>query len=302
MVWFKVDDSFYDHPKTEELSDSAIALWTRAGSYCARHLTDGFISHRKADRMCDNPATAITELVDAGLWERESDGYRFHDWHEYQPTREEALAASKAKSVGGAVGNHRRWHVERGRVDPQCPYCADPHRSTDRITDQLTESLPNHPTRPDPTSLPSEDLFGASPEAPPSDDEKPSKKTSSKRASRLPEDFQVTAEMVAWAGKNAPNVDGRLETQKFCNYWHAKSGKDATKLDWIRTWKNWMLTAEERASRFTINAPYRSQTPNSNAPRSIPADETCPKHRGHRAGKCGLCRAEAHGVRQGVGA
>lgn len=150
MVWFKVDDSFYDHPKTEELSDSAIALWTRAGSYCAKHLTDGFISHRKADRMCDSPAIAITELLDAGLWERAADGYRFHDWHEYQPTREEALATSKAKSVGGAVGNHRRWHVERGKVDPECPYCSNSHRSTDRITDQSSESLPNRPTRPDP--------------------------------------------------------------------------------------------------------------------------------------------------------
>jgi len=153
MVWFKVDDSFYDHPKTEELSDSAVALWTRAGSYCAKHLTDGFITHRKADRMCDNPATAITELVEAGLWEKDADGYRFHDWHEYQPTREEALATSKAKSLGGAVGNHRRWHVERGKPDPECPYCKAEHRSTDRITDQSTESPPIPPTRPDPTYI-----------------------------------------------------------------------------------------------------------------------------------------------------
>lgn len=82
MVWFKVDDSFYDHPKAEDLSDSAVALWARAGSYCARHLTDGFVSHRKAARMCDNPESAISELVAAGLWEKDADGYRFHDWRE----------------------------------------------------------------------------------------------------------------------------------------------------------------------------------------------------------------------------
>lgn len=52
--------------------------------------------------------------------------------------------------------------------------------------------------------------------------------------------------MVAWARANVPNVDGRRETEKFRNYWRAKAGREAVKLDWIATWKNWMLTAAER--------------------------------------------------------
>jgi hypothetical protein len=32
---------------------------------------------------------------------------------------------------------------------------------------------------------------------------------------------------------------------KFCNYWQAKSGKDATKLDWDKTFKNWVLQEKE---------------------------------------------------------
>lgn len=63
---------------------------------------------------------------------------------------------------------------------------------------------------------------------------------------RLPEDFAVTAEMVAWARENAPHVDGKRETERFCDYWHAKPGKDGRKLDWVKTWKNWMRTAEDR--------------------------------------------------------
>ncbi len=31
MVWFKIDDGFWSHPKVLELSDAAVALWTRAG-------------------------------------------------------------------------------------------------------------------------------------------------------------------------------------------------------------------------------------------------------------------------------
>jgi hypothetical protein len=53
--------------------------------------------------------------------------------------------------------------------------------------------------------------------------------------------------MVAWARANAPGIDGQRETLKFINYWQAKSGKDATKVDWPATWRNWMLNATERA-------------------------------------------------------
>jgi len=73
----------------------------------------------------------------------------------------------------------------------------------------------------------------------------------SKRGTRIPDDFAntITAEMVAWAKEKCPHVDGRLETEKFVNYWQAKAGRDACKLDWEKTWKNWMLTAEEHAGR-----------------------------------------------------
>jgi hypothetical protein len=49
--------------------------------------------------------------------------------------------------------------------------------------------------------------------------------------------------MRAWAATKAPNTDLGLETDKFINYWVAKSGKDATKLDWVATWRNWILNS-----------------------------------------------------------
>lgn len=66
------------------------------------------------------------------------------------------------------------------------------------------------------------------------------------RGTRLPTDFAVTAEMVDWARERVPHVDGRLETEKFINHWRSKTGRDATKLDWAATWRNWMLNAAER--------------------------------------------------------
>lgn len=134
MPWFKVDDSFYDHPKIFDAPDCVVALWVRAGSWSARNLQDGFVPSSLPARLCDDPETAVQGLLDRGLWRRAKGGYQFHDWSDYQPTREEALAAQSRKSAGGQLGNHRRWHVARGVVDPTCRYCAPSHsdRSTDR--------------------------------------------------------------------------------------------------------------------------------------------------------------------------
>jgi hypothetical protein len=59
--------------------------------------------------------------------------------------------------------------------------------------------------------------------------------------------------MIEWARVHTPNV-GRAETDKFRDYWSAKAGKDATKLDWVATWRNWMREAEQRAARGLVHA------------------------------------------------
>jgi hypothetical protein len=89
--------------------------------------------------------------------------------------------------------------------------------------------------------------------------------------------------MVAWARERVPTVDGRVETEKFVNYWRGKAGKDATKLDWPATWRNWMLNAAERNG---------ARASPSNAPKSIPPAERCEKHPNYRRDRCGPCRSE----------
>jgi hypothetical protein len=85
-----------------------------------------------------------------------------------------------------------------------------------------------------------------------------------KQGTRLPNDFKVTSAMVTWVAQRAPDIDGRLETEKFENYWRAKTGKDATKLDWPATWRNWMLNAQGRARPLAkasgYNGPHRVYT------------------------------------------
>lgn len=93
MTWFKVDDSFYDHPKRPD-DLKAVGLWVLAGSYCAKHLTGGFFPASRLRALGGTPALART-LVSCGLWTEtcrvldgnSTKGWQFHDWEEYQPSR-----------------------------------------------------------------------------------------------------------------------------------------------------------------------------------------------------------------------
>jgi len=65
-----------------------------------------------------------------------------------------------------------------------------------------------------------------------------------RRGTRLPADFAVTPDMVEWARANAPRVNGKVETEQFCDYWWSKPGKQGEHLDWVATWRRWMRKAE----------------------------------------------------------
>lgn len=66
------------------------------------------------------------------------------------------------------------------------------------------------------------------------------------RGARLAQDWVLPKSWGEWAvdelGMSAEQV--RTEAAKFRDYWCAKSGKDATKLDWQATWRNWCRNAK----------------------------------------------------------
>lgn len=242
MTWFKVDDSFYDHPKVFDAPDCAVALWTRAGSWAARNLTDGFVPSGMAARLCDDPERAARELIDRGLWRRAKGGFQFHDWSDYQPMRSDAMAERFAKASGGALGNHRRWHEAKGVTKPDCEYCQPKQdRISDRTTDQRSES-DSESSRPDPTrpdsGSSSREVTGRTTQG---------GGTRAKRArTKIPRDFAVTAEMVEWARAECPLVDGRRATDAFVDHF---VGTGDTKADWNATWRNWMRRDQAAAER-----------------------------------------------------
>lgn len=66
-----------------------------------------------------------------------------------------------------------------------------------------------------------------------------------KRASRLSDDWVLPRDWGAWAlSEGYPDALIRLEAEKFKDYWISKSGRDATKLDWEATFRNWMRNSK----------------------------------------------------------
>lgn len=87
-----------------------------------------------------------------------------------------------------------------------------------------------------------------------------SKKDKRVRAERWHPDAVITSDWFDHAltarRRNAlPDIDLRLEAERFCNFWSGKSGANATKLDWHKTWINWILKAE---------APRNGKAPTAN--------------------------------------
>jgi uncharacterized protein YdaU (DUF1376 family) len=69
----------------------------------------------------------------------------------------------------------------------------------------------------------------------------------SKRGSRLDQDWRLPKPWGEWAlseFKTWTEETVRIEAEKFRDFWHAKAGKEASKLDWLATWRNWCRNAK----------------------------------------------------------
>lgn len=122
MPWVKIDDKFPDHWKVAKAGPLAGWLFVCGLAYCNRMGTDGFIRAEVVRRLADvdEPLELAARLVDAGLWEATEDGYRVHDYLDYQPSREHSEAVSQARAEAGRKGGQQKASnlLERGQTPP----------------------------------------------------------------------------------------------------------------------------------------------------------------------------------------
>jgi len=173
MPWFTVDDGFADHPKVIQCSLAAIGLWTKAGSYCAHHLTDGKIPKAMVRVWGGTPKLAA-ELVASGLWlDTGPDHYEFHDWGERNPLSAEVKAKRAADAARKKAERAESRRSPNGRPHGHMPdvraesdeHNADPSGGSPRARARVpSHPIPSHPiptesetrARPDPDQDPDE--------------------------------------------------------------------------------------------------------------------------------------------------
>lgn len=145
MTWFKVDDDLAFHRKVVAAGNAAMGLWVRAGSWCAQHLTDGFIPDEMVGIM-GSPAQRA-KLIKVGLWIEVDGGCLFHQWSGKgrQPTAKEVL--EKREAAADRQAEHRNNLYRNAQAK------ARSHAVTNTsVTEHVTPLITPTPTRPDPFS------------------------------------------------------------------------------------------------------------------------------------------------------
>lgn len=224
MPWFKVDDNLAFHGKTVAAGNAALGLWVRAGSWSAQTLTEGFVPEHMIAAFGGTKSAG--SLLSCGLWDRVDGGYQFHDWHEYQPSREsvenerraakdrQQRARDKARQAKEATQSHRDDH--------------DSSRVSNGVSHGVTQALVTvPPTRPDPTR--------------PNKESAPRKRGAT--GTRITEDWLPSAKVRDAMKLERPDLDFRMEHQNFIDHFLAASGQVATKVDWNAAWRKWMRSA-----------------------------------------------------------
>src|SRR5215813_10917546 len=117
MAWAKVDDKLFSHPKFLAISLAARGLWITALSYAARLERDGWFPGCAVTLFAPKNAHTdayVRELLAAGLWVvAERQGYRLHDFLEYNPSSKELKR--QRKQTAKRVQRHRnRTSVRNG--------------------------------------------------------------------------------------------------------------------------------------------------------------------------------------------
>lgn len=83
--------------------------------------------------------------------------------------------------------------------------------------------------------------------------------TRSPTGSRLPPDWKPSEDESSWARKERPDLDIAKQADRFRDYWIAKTGKEATKLDWTATWRNWIRNAHAEKTNGQPTPPARTR-------------------------------------------
>lgn len=219
--WLKMECATPDKPEVLAITaamgwddpDLTVGKLFRLWRWFDQHTTDGNAA-RVTSALLDRVA-GVTGFVQAVANE---------GWLTITP---EGISLSNFDRHNGETAKQRAQTAKR-----VADHKANAKGNADGNADTVTEPLPRGRGR------------GRGRTTPPNGGDAP-QSAANNRAARLSPEWVLPNQWGQWAIDKYPHLTAdviRDEGVKFGNHWRAKSGKDATKLDWYATWQNWCMS------------------------------------------------------------
>lgn len=152
MAWMKLDDRFHASRKLNSIPKrhrfQAAGLWAIAGSWVSGQGTDGYVPDYMIEQWGASAKT-VECLVTSGLWRRESEGFVFDSWLEYNPSKAQTEAERAASAERMRRSRERRRAESAGQTVDADDVAAQQSEVLQRNTPEVLQRP--DPTRPDPT-------------------------------------------------------------------------------------------------------------------------------------------------------
>lgn len=136
--WAKLHNDLWSSRKWMSISLAAQGLWTTAVAYSNTMRTYGKLEGHLLPLFRGTPELAA-ELVDAGLWDVDGDGWQIHDWDDHQTSREHAESVSAKRAAAGRKGGQKS-RLKRQPDSTETPLTSDSKQSA-----KQTEATPSKP-------------------------------------------------------------------------------------------------------------------------------------------------------------
>jgi hypothetical protein len=252
MTWAKLSDTLHTHPKTDAAGLEALGLWAVCMSWSSYILTNGFVPTATLHRLANGARAGnhlAAKLVSAGFFHEASSpcpmghahcdllrvsapGWRFHDWSDYNPTKEEVEQDRARRSESGRRGGQKSGEV-RAKQTGSTGFASASAENEPPIPSR-TRPDPREEEKPPTGVQGGEGILTGSAEG---------KKTRAKKPPTaehfMPEGWAPTPAHVAKARER--NVDLDLELEKFLNW-----ADNRKVLSWNGRFATWILNAHPR--------------------------------------------------------
>lgn len=182
--------------------------------------------------------TALESLREAGAISlgNQAIAAAYIDRHDRRPVVYDLLMQRGADAAPG---------IERGASD-DATGCSSQHSGVHLTTERGAAAAPNPPIN---HQLPVN-----------------KQKSGSAKGSRLAADWTIPSEWIEQSAANHPEFDQQALlaiAEDFRDYWTAKTGAQATKLDWHATWRRWMRNQKPVHRQRPLSARPVSHSPSS---------------------------------------